>query len=99
MNALKLKAGHVLVDPDGNLYEVVAVHMVPDDTPDGVSRIFAWLWPDSSPTPNFFQVFEPTDDIVGINTTPSVPNPAEETAVIPVVEESENVPVPDGTAE
>lgn len=61
MKASELKEGHVLIDPEGHLYEVVAlIRNLPD-------VIYAWLWPDSSSVPNFFQVFEPEEDIIGIN--------------------------------
>lgn len=87
MKAHNLKPGHVLVDPEGHLYEVVAVNT----RGDGV--IHAWLWPDSSPVPNYWQEFNVGDDIVSINGS-NTPAPSDaQTEVIPVV------PVTNGTPE
>lgn len=93
MRAHNLKPGHVLVDPEGHLYEVVGVHS------GGDGMIYVWLWPDASPAPNYWQTFKPDEDIVSINSTPKPTGPNEETVVIPVVEEAPNVLVTDGTAE
>ncbi len=96
MKAKDLKVGHVLVDPDGHLYEIVSVHKIPDDSPDGYSRIHAWLWPDSSPVPNYFQTFEPGDEIVAVNSSVM---PSDDTAIIPAIRGDENVTVTGGVAE
>lgn len=61
MQASSLKPGHVLVDTDGHLFEVVAVDLRQAD------KVHAWLWPDSSPVPNYWQTFESSEDIVSIN--------------------------------
>lgn len=74
MKAESLKPGHVLVDEEGHLYEVVAL----DIRQTGV--IHAWLWPDSSPAPNYFQTFYIGEDIVsikGANNDPVTPGVAE----------------------
>lgn len=61
MQAASLKPGHVLVDTEGHLFEVVAVDLRQTD------KVHAWLWPDSSPVPNYWQTFDPAEDIVSIN--------------------------------
>jgi hypothetical protein len=87
MKAQNLKEGHVLVDTEGHLYEVMSVIRNLPDT------IHAWLWPDSSPVPNYFQTFKPDEDIVSVNAR------EDDTVVIPFVKEDDDVPDADGTAE
>lgn len=58
MKASSLKPGHVLVDTDGHLFEVVAVDLRQAD------KVHAWLWPDSSPVPNYWQTFDLSEEIV-----------------------------------
>lgn len=79
MKAKNLKTGHVLVDPDGHLYEVMSVIC---NLPD---IVHVWLWPDSSPVPNYFQSFEPEEDIVAVQGGTHVSEAR--TEVIPVVDD------------
>lgn len=92
MKAHKLQPGHVLVDPSGHLYEVMSL------CPRGTT-IHAWLWPDSSTLPDCFQTFEWDDDIVSVSSTPRHAASTEETVMIPMYKEGDDVAVSNGTAE
>lgn len=100
VKANELKAGMVLVDPSGVLYEIIGVH-------DALGvKTFVWLWPDVSKQPDMFQSFEPDEEVNFISQNPVVDigpvygpenNPADETQVIPAV--TEDVTDANGTAE
>jgi hypothetical protein len=60
-----IEIGTVLLDEEGNLYEIIGRKEI------GRSVIVLWLWPDTHPVPDYYQVFDRGDTINFIKQGPS----------------------------
>jgi hypothetical protein len=82
----QIEPGVVLVDPSGELYEVVHWARVR-------SEIVMWLWKDDDPRPTWFQVFDPDEEINFIKQGPSTARHVAEESASEITEDAEETGV------